>query len=128
MARIAVDHQVRPEGPHAGHDRAGVEHVHRFEPVRFPSGRAVGVERGEHLVSVGMRSVDDVAADETGPTCHPDTHLRRHPISDVRTGRRSRIDFWAASPITSGALPSIPSTGDGVPCRTASTNASHSAR
>ena len=47
------------------------------------------------------------------PLARPTKNLQ--PISSQRTGRPSRYDFHAASPITSGARPSLAETGDGPP-------------
>jgi transposase len=56
-----------------------------------------------------------------------DSHLSLYwPISSTRTGRLSRWESPAASPITSGARPSAGPTGEGSPSWNARTNASHS--
>ncbi len=110
--------------------RIAVDEVERTVRV----GGGVGDEPvgGHHHVgSVALpEHLDDVRSDEAGaPGDHrPHRSAPVQPISATRTGRPSARLFAAASPITSGALPSAPVTGIGVSFSSAVTNAVHWSR
>ena len=103
--------RVGTEFPDAAVDRARVGHV----DLRAPRRGQLGAARGEHLREVG--------ADEAAGPAEPDPHAS---ISATDTGRPSRSERQAASPITSGARASTGPTGGASPSATADTKASHS--
>ena len=69
--------------------------------------------------------VREVRSDESARAGQVDPHAGC-TASAIRTGRLSRSDRSAASPITNGARASPVDTGGAVPVLTASTNACHS--
>ncbi|WP_207933321.1 NUDIX hydrolase [Actinomadura sp. GC306] len=72
-----------------------VVHRPRYDDWSFPKGK---VDRGEHVLRAAVREIEE----ETGIVARLG---RRLPTSTYPVGGRTkRVDYWAARPVTAGAL------------------------
>ena len=72
-------------------------------------------DRGSSSTCEPLQAPEHSTGLEQKPSATGRWQRETQPISSQRTGRPSRYDFQAASPITSGARPSAAETGDGPP-------------
>jgi len=126
--------RVCPRCDHHGRiveDRRVHDRVRRVVGDRAQRGVAVGqvelaVPRRLQLRAVLGEHRSEVGADEPGRTREQQLHADATSISATATGRCSRSERHAASPITSGARASAVVTSGVRLLSIASTNASHS--
>ena len=110
------------------HDRVGGRRRHRAQRRGAVRQVQLRVRRRDQLGAALGEHVREVRADEAGRAGQENPHRDATSTSATATGRPSRSERQAASPMTSGARASAAETGGGVPPSTAAANASHSCR